>query len=642
MGRPCASVRGPLGRRLAHGGRRVARGRAPCDAGDRDGGYDYADTGERNLPPGTRSDLVRGRHRDTWSPPNPRLSSACGRLLRLPRPRYDRPWLRGHPTSRDEELRLLAEEQAALRRVATLVAREPSPEDVFAAVAEEVGRLLRVENTLEYRFEADGAATVVAIWGAQDVGVPIGTRVTLEGESVAARVHRTGRAARFDDYTDASGTIAARARSVGVRSAVGTPIVVEGRLWGAMVALSRQAEPLPTEAASRIEQFTQLVATAISNTEARAEAARLAEEQAALRRVATLVARGASPAAVFDVVATEVAHVLDTDRMTVARYEPDGTATVVADRSRPGLQIPVGTRLTLEGDSVTGAVLRSGRLVRRDRWEGATGSMAALARKMGLRLAIGVPILVEGRVWGSVSAGWQREEPPHVDMESRMAQFTELVATAIANADSRAEVVASRARVLAAGDDARRRVVRDLHDGAQQRMVHTILTLQLATRALREHDAAAESLVAEALDQAEQANAELRELAQGILPSVLTQGGLLAGVHALVSRIDLSVTVDVSSQRLPLAIEASAYFVVAEALTNVIKHSKAQEAVVRAGVDGPALLVEVRDDGVGGANRDGAGLVGLDDRVAALGGALRVESPAGGGTLIAATLPVPV
>jgi signal transduction histidine kinase len=545
-------------------------------------------------------------------------------------------------TSRDDELRLLADEQAALRRVATLVAREPLPEEVFAAVAEEVGRLLEVENTLEYRFEADGAGTVVAIWGEPDVGVPIGTRVTLEGESVAARVHRTGRPARFDDYANASGNIAARARRVGVRSAVGTPIVVEGRLWGAMVALSRQAEPLPTEAASRIEQFTQLVATAISNTEARAEAARLAEEQAALRRVATLVARGASPAAVFEVVATEAAHVLDTDRMTVARYEPDGTATVVADRSKPGLEIPVGTRLTLEGESVTGAVLRTGRLVRRDRWEGATGSMAALARKMGLRLAIAVPILVEGRVWGSVSAGWTREEPPPADMESRMAEFTELVATAIANADSRAEVVASRARVLAAGDDARRRVVRDLHDGAQQRMVHTILTLQLATRALREHDATAESLVAEALDQAEQANAELRELAQGVLPSVLTQGGLLAGVQALVSRIDLSVTVDVSSQRLPLAIEASAYFVIAEALTNVIKHSKAHEAVVRAGLDGPVLLVEVRDDGVGGANREGAGLVGLDDRVAALGGALRVESPAGGGTLIAATLPVPV
>ena len=537
---------------------------------------------------------------------------------------------------------MLAEEQAALRRVATLVAREPSPEEVFAAVAEEVGRLLRVENTLEYRFEADGAATVVAVWGELDVGVPVGTRVTLEGESVAARVYRTGRPARFDDYPDAAGTIAAMARSVGVRSAVGTPIAVDGRVWGAMVALSRQAEPLPTEAASRIEQFTQLVATAISNTEARAEAARLAEEQAALRRVATLVARGASPAAVFEVVATEAARVLDTDRMTVARYEPDGTATVVADRSKPGLQIPVGTRLTLEGESVTGEVLRSGRLVRRDSWEGATGSMAALARKMGLRLAIGVPILVEGRVWGSMSAGWTREESPLADVEGRMAQFTELVDTAIANADSRAELTASRARVLAADDDARRRVVRDLHDGAQQRLVHTIVMLKLATQALREGDDAAESLVLEALAQAEEAKAELRELAHGILPWVLTSGGLRAGVDALVSRIGLPVTVDVSGERFPPGIEASAYFVVAEALTNVVKHSRAERAVVRASVDAGVLRVEVRDDGVGGAIRDGAGLVGLHDRVAALGGRLRVDTPLDGGTLIAATLPLPV
>jgi len=550
--------------------------------------------------------------------------------------------LEGNQTSRDDELRVLAEEQAALRRVATLVAREPSPEEVFAAVAEEVGRLLRVENTLEYRFEADGAATVVAVWGELDVGVPVGTRVTLEGESVAGRVYRTGRPARFDDYPDAPGTIAAMARSVGVRSAVGTPIAVDGRVWGAMVALSRQAEPLPTEAASRIEQFTQLVATAISNTEARAEAARLAEEQAALRRVATLVARGASPAAVFEVVATEAARVLDTDRMTVARYEPDGTATVVADRSKPGLQIPVGTRLTLEGESVTGEVLRSGRLVRRDSWEGATGSMAALARKMGLRLAIGVPILVEGRVWGSMSAGWTREESPLADVEGRMAQFTELVDTAIANADSRAELTASRARVLAADDDARRRVVRDLHDGAQQRLVHTIVMLKLATQALREGDDAAESLVLEALAQAEEAKAELRELAHGILPWVLTSGGLRAGVDALVSRIGLPVTVDVSGERFPPGIEASAYFVVAEALTNVVKHSRAERAVVRASVDAGMLHVEVRDDGVGGAVRDGAGLVGLHDRVAALGGRLRVDTPLDGGTLIAATLPLPV
>jgi signal transduction histidine kinase len=328
--------------------------------------------------------------------------------------------------------------------------------------------------------------------------------------------------------------------------------------------------------------------------------------------------------------------------MTVARYEPDATATVLADCSKPALRIPVGTRLTLEGDSVTGAVLRTGRLIRRDTWEGTTGSMAALAQEMGLRLAIGVPIIVEGRVWGSMSAGWTRAELPLAEMEGRMAQFTELVDTAIANADSRAELTASRARVLAAGDDARRRVVRDLHDGAQQRLVHTIVTLELAARALAENDATVESLIAEALAQAEEANAELRELAHGILPSVLTRGGLRAGVDALVSRNDVPVNVDVVGERFPPGIEASAYFVVAEALTNVVKHSRAQRADVRAWVDAGALHVEIRDDGVGGAAEDGAGLVGLGDRVHALGGRFRVESPPGDGTLVAAVLALPV
>jgi signal transduction histidine kinase len=208
--------------------------------------------------------------------------------------------------------------------------------------------------------------------------------------------------------------------------------------------------------------------------------------------------------------------------------------------------------------------------------------------------------------------------------------------------ESRDELVASRARVLAAADDARRRVVRDLHDGAQQRLVHTIVTLKLTQRALRAYDEKAEALVAEALAQAEQANAELRELAHGILPSVLTRGGLQAGVEALVSRISVPVTVDVSAKRLPPGIEASAYFVVAEALTNVIKHSHAQSAEVKAWVGDGGLHVEVRDDGVGGARSDGAGLQGLDDRIAALGGELRVQSTRGGGTLIAATLPLPV
>jgi signal transduction histidine kinase len=196
--------------------------------------------------------------------------------------------------------------------------------------------------------------------------------------------------------------------------------------------------------------------------------------------------------------------------------------------------------------------------------------------------------------------------------------------------------------VLAAGDEARRRVVRDLHDGAQQRLVHTILTLKSARHALLEGEEAPDSFLAEALAQTEQANIELRELAHGILPSVLSRGGLRPGIDALVSRTNLPVTVDVSRERFPAGIEASAYFVVAEALTNVVKHSRAKRAEVKASAENRILHIEVSDDGVGGALPDGTGLVGLDDRVAAAGGRLRVESPRGGGTLVAADLPLPV
>jgi signal transduction histidine kinase len=202
------------------------------------------------------------------------------------------------------------------------------------------------------------------------------------------------------------------------------------------------------------------------------------------------------------------------------------------------------------------------------------------------------------------------------------------------------EVSASRARVLAAADQERRRVVRDLHDGAQQRLVHAVVTLRLAQRA-REHDeAGADALVGEALYHAQQANAELRELAHGILPAALTRGGLRAGVSALASRMRVAVSVDISVGRLPSTIEAPAYFVVAEALTNVAKHSEARSASVSASVHGDVLTVEVRDDGVGGARADGNGLLGIEDRLAALDGTLRVDSPPGAGTLVAATIPL--
>ena len=368
----------------------------------------------------------------------------------------------------------------------------------------------------------------------------------------------------------------------------------------------------------------------------------LVQGQSALRRVATLVARGVSPAELFDAVAGETLELMAADSAGVCRYEPDGTATVVADRNKLGPPLAVGTRLTLEGESVTALVWHTGRPGRRDDLEGASGMIATLARERGLRAAVGAPIVVEARLWGVATAQWGRVERLPDDAEARLAEFAELVATAIANANSRDELVASRARVLGAADEARRRVVRDLHDGAQEHLVNTIVTLKLAQRAVPDDLSRAESLIGRALGQAEEANTELRELAHGILPAVLTRGGLEAGVDALASRIAMPVTVDVSTPRLEPGIEAGAYFVVAEALTNGVKHAHDQTAEVKARVCDGELRLEIRDDGVGGAPRDGAGLVGLHDRVAALGGQLHVRSTPGGGTVVEAALPLPI
>jgi signal transduction histidine kinase len=322
----------------------------------------------------------------------------------------------------------------------------------------------------------------------------------------------------------------------------------------------------------------------------------------------------------------------------VCRYESDGTVTFVASA---GERFPVGSSWPLGETNLATLVFETGRPARIDNYADATGPLAEDIREAGVRSAVGTPIIVEGRLWGLMAAGSSQDQPLPPDTEARLASFTGLVATAIANAEARTEVAASRARIVAATDDERRRVVRDLHDGAQQRVVHTILTLKLACGALEQDQEALPALVHEALDNAEAANVELRELAHGILPTVLTRGGLRAGVDALAARTPVPVEIDVSVGRLPTAIEATAYFVVAEALTNVAKHARAGQAEVMARVQDRTLAVEVRDDGVGGARPEGNGLVGLADRLAALDGRLRVESPADGGTLISAAIPLP-
>ena len=368
----------------------------------------------------------------------------------------------------------------------------------------------------------------------------------------------------------------------------------------------------------------------------------LAHEQAALRRVATLVARAVPPDELFDAVAGEVHRLLEADATQLIRREPDGTVTSVAQRVAPGLELPPVNGLALDSETVTGTVLGTGRPARIERHDGTPAAGAATAPEHGIRSAVAAPISVADRQWGVIAVAWESDAPGLPRAEERLTQFTDLVATAIANAQSRAELAASRSRVVATADETRRRIERDLHDGAQQRLVHAVITLKLALRELGDEDGPAVDLVREALDHAERATQELRDLAHGILPAALSRGGLRAGVETLVSRIRLPVSVEVGDDRLPPALEATAYFIIAEALTNAVKHADAGRAEVTACVQNGALHLEVRDDGIGGVEANGSsGLVGLRDRAAALNGELRIESPPGRGTVVAATLPIP-
>jgi signal transduction histidine kinase len=364
----------------------------------------------------------------------------------------------------------------------------------------------------------------------------------------------------------------------------------------------------------------------------------LVDEQAALRRVATLVARGVPAEEIFDAAAAEVRTLLGADVTALIRSESDGMVTSVAGEAAPGSKIAEDLRFTPEAPTVTAAVLRTGRPARTDYGTGDDPIVAAVRRR-GIRAEVGAPIVVEGRLWGAMVAGWKTEDPSH-DTEERLGQFTELVATAIANAQSRAELAASRARVVATADETRRRLERDLHDGAQQSLVHTLITLKFARRGLGDADGPAIEFLDQALAHAERANAELRDLAHGILPATLSRG-LDAALETLVARLHLPVTLDVTQERLPPDVEATAYFIVAEALTNTVKHAGASSARVSAWVEDAALHIEVRDDGMGGASMEaGTGLLGLHDRAAALKGSLQVTSPPGRGTTIRVTLPL--
>ncbi|HEV2901978.1 MAG TPA: CHASE3 domain-containing protein [Gaiellaceae bacterium] len=374
----------------------------------------------------------------------------------------------------------------------------------------------------------------------------------------------------------------------------------------------------------------------------RDQLAELAAEQAALRRVATLVARATSPVDIFSAVAEELAHRLGADITKVLRYEPDGTATVVGGWSVPGLHIPIGTRPTVEGEGVAVSVLRTGRPARTDRFEGPPGSVSACFRQLGVHSGVGSPIVVERRLWGVAIAASSQPEPLPVGSEDRVADFTELLATAIANAESRAELAASRARVVAAGDETRRRLERDLHDGAQQRLVSLALNLRAAASEIPPDQQQVQDELARVGSGLEGVLDDLREISRGIHPAILSEGGLAPALRTLARRSSVPVVLDLATEpRLPERIEVAAYYVVSEALANAAKHASASAVHVDVHATDGALRLSIRDDGRGGADpARGSGLIGLKDRVEATGGAMVVESPVGAGTSLFVELPL--
>jgi signal transduction histidine kinase len=476
----------------------------------------------------------------------------------------------------------LAEEQAALRRVATLVARGEPPEAVFAAVAGEIGGLLGVDFAILVRYDPQDTLEVVGTWtrtGAP-APTPVGGRLPLGGRNVTTLVYRTGGPARID-YSDVSGVIGRVAsREWGLRSSVGVPVSAESRLWGCIVVAfsGQELQPLPADTEARLASFT----------------------------------------------------------------EHDGPAVVFVGVSK-NLELPVGTRWEFQPGMASADVYRTGCSARVDAmdWSSGSGSVAGAARRLGTVSTVASPIVVEGRRWGAMSVASADELLPF-GTEGRLENFTELLATAIANAESRSELAASRRRIVAASDEARRRIERDLHDGTQQRLVSLGLAAGAAQAdvAADRGDLRAElSRIAAGLADAV---AELQEFSRGIHPAILSEGGLGRALRTLARRSAVLVDLDVTTNaRYPEPIEIAAYYVASEALANAMKYAQASRVEISLTTRHGSLLLSVRDDGVGGADpARGSGLAGLADRVEALGGSIHVHSAAGAGTHITVDLPL--
>ncbi|QEW03768.1 GAF domain-containing protein [Microbacterium lushaniae] len=494
-----------------------------------------------------------------------------------------------------QHLSELIDEHASLRRIAELAAhRAPRArplDDILAVICRAASEQLGGQEVTLLQFESADTIVAVATHGGP---VPTGVRVVHPPGSLSDRVARTKKAVRVDDF-DALPS-AEIVRRYGIRAGVGVPVFIDDRLWGAFVSTS-QIAPLPADTEQRLEGFAQLTWAAIANAEAREILRRLADEQAALRHVAELVARESPLPTVFRAVVKEAARVLDASSAEVVRGHVGGSG---------------GARVVAEV-----------------RLQPAAGVHHAEA-----------PILVNGESWGTLAV--DSDSPSRIDGRDRLKPFADLMAAAIANAEHRAGLTQSRVRVIAAADEARRRLQRDVHDGAQQRLVHTILLLKLARDSAAAGGDVSE-LLADALAHAEEANRQLRDIVRGILPAALSRNGLAAGIESLAAETPIPVHLTLVIPRLPPALETTAYFTVAEAITNAVKHAQATQVSVSCALSGNAeeLVLTIEDDGKGGADPSrGTGLTGLRDRIEASCGTIEVVSPAQRGTRIVARIPL--
>jgi PAS domain S-box-containing protein len=662
------------------------------------------------------------------------------------------------------------DEQGALRRLATLVAREATPDAVFAAVTEEVGRLLEAQTANTYRFEGESEAAAVGSWSAADgTGVTLGRRLRLDGPTAVPLVYRRRETVRIDDYDGIEGSFAAYLREIGIRSTVAAPVFVQDDLWGAITA-STTTGVMPAGSERQLADFAELVSQSLANHEARrqlheerdfatavvdlsqtvicvfdragrivrfnhaaeratgwtaaevvgrdardlivppehlelfdeilerafegrephpmqgwwltkdggrraiefsnrplvdpdgnvtyfvstgldvtereqatSEIVRLASEQAALRRVATLVARSPEPDLVFEAVAEEAGRLLGADSAGTIRFEGDTATTVGRWTAGEIRAFPAGAVVSLrDSDGLTAVVARTARPARIDDYSTVRGEAARGMHRAGYRSGVGAPIVAGGRTWGMLLVSSTAAEPLGPDAERRLSDFAELVAVALESAQARSEVLESRSRIVSAGDAERRRLERNLHDGAQQRLVTLSLQLKLAERKLRDDPDTAATLIGTAGEELQLALEELRELARGLHPAVLSDRGLAPALEALAARAPFPVELaGVPGERLDERLEAAVYYLVSESLTNAAKHAAASAVTVTLRPTDETVEVTVADDGRGGADlAAGTGIRGLADRVESLGGRLDVESPPGAGTTICARLPL--